>query len=118
MPVYHFEGQVEDIHTKMEILFDDCRDEDCNDNEIILTAEDLAEFEALLDDIQSCIDECDSKLNELEDEGQEPNADDIEKYEQEKEKYELMRDQFDKLQANHATLQDLVDIYENNEIEE
>lgn len=108
MPIYHLEGQISDVNKKFEELFYDIRNKE--DEAIILSSYELEQFEMIFNELQGYLDECEDKLDELECEGQEPNADDMERLDEWKLAFEKAQDKFSDLEADRATLQDLVEI--------
>ena len=108
MPIYHLEGQVSDLNNKIEKLFYDIRNKE--DEAIILSSYELEQFEMIFNELQGYLDECEDKIDELECEGQEPNADDMERLDEWKLAFEKAQDKFSDLEADRATLQDLVEI--------
>lgn len=108
MPIYHLEGQIANVNDRIDELFYFIRNKD--DDEIRLASDELERFETLFAQLQSYFDECDDKIDELECEGQEPNASEMEKLDELKLAFEEAQDKLSELDANQATLQDLVDI--------
>lgn len=108
MPIYHLEGQISDVNKKIEELFYDIRNKE--DDVITLSSDELEQFEMIFNELQGYLDECEDKLDELECEGQEPNAADMERLDEWKLAFEKAQDKFSDLEANRATLQELVEI--------
>ncbi|EER47073.1 hypothetical protein AM305_09336 [Actinobacillus minor NM305] len=105
MPIYHLEGQISDVNKKFEEFIRNKEDE-----AIILSSYELEQFEMIFNELQGYLDECEDKIDELECEGQEPNADDMERLDEWKLAFEKAQDKFSDLEADRATLQDLVEI--------
>lgn len=105
MPIYHLEGQISDVNKKFEEFIRNKEDE-----AIILSSYELEQFEMIFNELQGYLDECEDKIDELECEGQEPNADEMERLDEWKLAFEKAQDKFSDLEADRATLQDLVEI--------
>lgn len=108
MSIDHFEGLISDVLGKFEDLFDSIRNKD--DDEIVLTTNELAQVNDLFTQFQFCIEEYDDNIDKEKSEGQEPNAGEMQVLDDIKLAFEIAQDKVLELKANQATLQDLVDI--------